>query len=472
MSWRRPGLQAQLVVVLSALAFVAAVAASAAVYLQARNNIFSAAQDQILNGFADTIDAASDWIGPEPTRRELAELTIVGDGSVARSGNVQVGSWPFDVPDPPQALLNRVEQSPMPVFQRESGHAVPLFYVAGQIRNDWNSEELTQPVLVTAVYNLAQAQSQIDSLERRAAAVAAVVAVLGALIGLWMARRLVLPLRQLNAAAASLVPGTPRRELTAAAGHELAELVSTFNRTAAELDRTVADLAAKEADARRFVADVFHELRTPLAALVAVAEILEDDAASMEPDTARAARIVSRGTERLSRLTEDVIEISRFDTGRADLDLHVHDLTELTRESLGTRGFEDRVRLIDGTPVRCTVDRRRLDIVIGNLVANALAHGRPPVVMTVTGDDETAVLSVTDHGPPIPDDQRRRLFERFYKADASRGDTEGSGIGLALVEENVTLHGGTITVTSGSGGNTFTVRLPRLPPLPGHANET
>ncbi|MGO4611122.1 sensor histidine kinase, partial [Variovorax sp. 2RAF20] len=87
---------------------------------------------------------------------------------------------------------------------------------------------------------------------------------------------------------------------------------------------------------------------------------------------------------------------------------------ELTRESLGTRGFEDRVRLIDGTPVRCTVDRRRLDIVIGNLVANALAHGRPPVVMTVTGDDETAVLSVTDHGPPIPDDQRRRLFERFY----------------------------------------------------------
>ncbi|QBJ96287.1 HAMP domain-containing histidine kinase [Rhodococcus sp. ABRD24] len=457
MTIRRPGLQAQLTVLVAAVALAAGVAASAAVYLQARSNIFSAAQNQILSGFADTIDAAANWIGPEPTHGELRELASVGDGSLARSGGIQVGSWPSDVPGPPQELLDRVEASPLPVFQRESGRAAPLFYVAGKVR----SEPDGQPVLVAAVFNLAQAQFQIDELERRAAAVAAAVAALGALVGLWTARRLVLPLRQLNLAAAALVPGEPRHELAAGSSHELAELVSTFNRTAAELDRTVADLAAKESDARRFVADVFHELRTPLAALVAVAEVLEEDAVSMGPDTARAARIVSRGAERLSRLTEDVIEISRFDAGRADLELHVHDLGDLVRDSLRTRGFQDQVQFADSTPVRCAVDRRRLDLVIANLVTNALAHGRPPVVVTVSEDDRSAVIAVTDHGPPIPAQERQQLFERFYKADASRGRTDGSGIGLALVAENVRLHGGTVTATSGSASNTFTVRLPR-----------
>ncbi len=211
---------------------------------------------------------------------------------------------------------------------------------------------LGRPTFVAAVFGLGEAQAQIDSLERRAAAVAIVVSALAALTGLWTARRLVLPLRRLNAAAAALVPGRPRQELTAGASHELSELVATFNRSAAELDRTVADLAAKEADARRFVADVFHELRTPLAALVAVAEVLEEDADSMAPDTARAARIVSRGTERLSRLTEDVIEISRFDNGRADLVLEPHDLVEVVRESLATRGFGSRARLGRTEPSR------------------------------------------------------------------------------------------------------------------------
>ncbi|WFR73113.1 HAMP domain-containing sensor histidine kinase [Prescottella defluvii] len=201
--------------------------------------------------------------------------------------------------------------------------------MGGRIRD--RDLPLSPPTYVTAVFGLGEAQSQIDSLERRAAAVAVIVSVLAALIGLWTARRLVLPLRRLNAAAAALVPGRPRQELTAGASHELAELVATFNRSAAELDRTVADLAAKEADARRFVADVFHELRTPIAALVAVAEVLEEDAESMDPDTARAARIVSRGAGRLSRLTEDVIEISRFDSGRADLATEPHDLVDVVR---------------------------------------------------------------------------------------------------------------------------------------------
>ena len=458
---RRPGLQARLTALVAVIALVAAVATSAAVYLQARANIFSTAQDQILNSFADTLDSAVPWIGERPTRRELSEFSGLGDGSVAWSGTVRTDTWPLGVPSPPPELLARLEQSELPVFQRVDNDGAPLFYVGGRVGDP--ELPLGRPTFVAAVFGLGEAQAQIDSLERRAAAVAIVVSALAALTGLWTARRLVLPLRRLNAAAAALVPGRPRQELTAGASHELSELVATFNRSAAELDRTVADLAAKEADARRFVADVFHELRTPLAALVAVAEVLEEDADSMAPDTARAARIVSRGTERLSRLTEDVIEISRFDNGRADLVLEPHDLVEVVRESLATRGFGSRARLGADGAVPCRVDRRRIDIVVGNLVANAFAHGRPPVAVAVRtdGDGDDAVITVTDHGAPIPAEVRAHLFERFYKADESRGRTDGSGIGLALAEENVTLHDGTISVTSGSTGNTFTVRLPR-----------
>lgn len=458
MNIRPPGLQARLTALVASVAFIAAVATSAAVYLQARANIFSTAQDQMLTAFTDTLDSAVPWFDAHPTRRDLYEFTGIGDGSTAWSGDVRTDTWPADVPGPPPELLARLERSELPVFQRVDNAGKPLFYVGGRVGE--RDLPLSTPTYVTAVFDLAEAQSQIDSLERRAAAVAVVVSVLAAVIGLWTARRLVLPLRRLSAAAAELVPGRPRQELTAGASHELADLVATFNRSAAELDRTVADLAAKEADARRFVADVFHELRTPIAALVAVAEVLEEDAESMDADTARAARIVSRGAGRLSRLTEDVIEISRFDSGRADLATEPHDLVDVVRESLQTRGFESRVRMEATAPVVVVADRRRIDIAVGNLVSNAFAHGSPPVEVTVCADGDDAVITVTDHGTAIPEDVREHLFERFYKADASRGRTSGSGIGLALAEENVVLHGGTITVTSDPAGNTFTVRLP------------
>ncbi|MBM4629199.1 sensor histidine kinase, partial [Rhodococcus hoagii] len=92
---RRPGLQARLTALVAVIALVAAVATSAAVYLQARANIFSTAQDQILNSFADTLDSAVPWIGERPTRRELSEFSGLGDGSVAWSGTVRTDTWPL-----------------------------------------------------------------------------------------------------------------------------------------------------------------------------------------------------------------------------------------------------------------------------------------------------------------------------------------------------------------------------------------
>ncbi|MFG3391713.1 ATP-binding protein [Streptomyces parvus] len=265
-------------------------------------------------------------------------------------------------------------------------------------------------------------------------------------------------------------------------GHdELADLARTFNETADALQASDAELRAQEAKARRFVADVSHELRTPLAAMTMVATVLEEDADQLPPDAARAARTVGAETARLSRLVEDLMEISRFDAGAVRLNAFEADLAETVRASLALRGWTDRVTAELPQGVRAVVDRRRVDVIVANLVGNALRHGAPPVTVTLTapGDDEDRVarLEVADHGPGLPPGARERVFDRFYKADEARtrdtstagsggeADREsggrGSGLGMAIALENARLHGGTIEVGERAGGGAvFTLVLP------------
>ncbi len=202
-----------------------------------------------------------------------------------------------------------------------------------------------------------------------------------------------------------------------------------------------------------------------------------EDADDGDPDAARAARTVGAETARLSRLVEDLMEISRFDAGAVRLNASEADLADTVRASLALRGWTDRVtaELPEGVPA--VVDRRRVDVIVANLVGNALRHGAPPVTVTLTapGDDADRVarLEVADHGPGLPPEARERVFDRFYKADEARTrDTStvgsggeaggrGSGLGMAIALENARLHGGTIEVGERAGGGAvFTLVLP------------
>ncbi|CAM5710807.1 histidine kinase OS=Streptomyces griseomycini OX=66895 GN=FHS37_007299 PE=4 SV=1 [Streptomyces griseomycini] len=231
------------------------------------------------------------------------------------------------------------------------------------------------------------------------------------------------------------------------------------------------ELRRMEAGARRFAADVSHELRTPLAAMSAVTDVLDEDAAGLDEDTATAVRLISAETTKLAALVDDLMEISRFDAGAAALHLDEIDLAESLRRTLAARGWQDTVETCLPEPgaLRGRVDPRRLDVIVANLVANALRHGAAPVRVDLHARDDPhagrqAVVTVRDGGGGIPESVLPHVFDRFYKSADARARSEGSGLGLAITTENVHLHGGTVRAADRpDGGAVFTVVLPLRP---------
>jgi two-component system sensor histidine kinase MtrB len=282
------------------------------------------------------------------------------------------------------------------------------------------------------------------------------------------ARRVLRPLRQLGAAARRLSQGDLRIRLAATGSDEITDLVDGFNEMATSLQAMVTELSRMHARSQRFAGDVSHELRTPLAAMLAVTDLLDEQAASFEGDAAAAARLVSRETSNLNRLVADLIEISRFDAGSAALLIDEVNLAESVRNCLRVRGWTQEV-VVDSLPsLRLRVDPRRLDVIIANLVGNALRHGAPPVTIRAWtyqhAGREWVSLRVSDSGPGLPAEILPHVFERFYKADTARTRSEGSGLGLAIAWENARLHDGSIqAANSPDGGAAFTLHLPVSP---------
>ncbi len=279
-----------------------------------------------------------------------------------------------------------------------------------------------------------------------------VVLVVAAGLSALATRRVVRPVAQVSTAARHVAEGDLSVRLQPRGDDELASLVRSFNEMTRSLDRQVRRLEILEAQARRFAGDVSHELRTPVATMTAVAEVLEPEIARMTPDAARAAALVIDSTHRMRVLVDDILEISRFDAGSQRLVPDEVDLPGLVAATLGRRGWGPPDVVTDVEPVVAGVDARRVDVVLANLVSNALRHGAPPVEVTVRTDGDVVVLAVRDHGAGVPDDAVPHVFERFWKADAGRARSEGSGLGLAIAAENAALHGGGIEVARHPGG--------------------
>jgi two-component system, OmpR family, sensor histidine kinase MtrB len=242
---------------------------------------------------------------------------------------------------------------------------------------------------------------------------------------------------------------------------ELAELTVTINEMAESVQTSMAAMRRMQADARRFAADVSHELRTPLSTLTAVAEVLATTAEGMEADARESAQMAITETHRLVRLVEDLMEVSRFDAGTAQLRMEEVDVTGAVRDCLRARGWLGRVDLVTPGEILLRLDRRRLDVIVANLVGNALRHGAPPVRVRVSSDREQVWVEVTDHGPGLSEDVLPHVFDRFYKHDAARARTQGSGLGLAIALANARLHGGDLTAGNTGTGARFVLRLPR-----------
>lgn len=277
-------------------------------------------------------------------------------------------------------------------------------------------------------------------------------------------RRVLLPVRRLAHAATRMSGGDLSVRVQPRGRDELAQLVTSFNGMASSLEDKVGELEQMEARARQFVGDVSHELRTPLTAMTAVVGILHEHP-GLTGDAAAAAQLVRQEVQHLNRLVEDLIEISRFDAGTAQLVTDETDVANVVAQCLRARGWSN---VCTDVPAGLTarLDRRRFNVVLANLVGNALRHGGPPVTVKAgiqpdgRGGEQLA-MEVRDHGHGLPPAAIPYIFDRFYKADTARARSEGSGLGLAIAWENARLHGGHIHAGNHpDGGAVFTVSLP------------
>jgi two-component system sensor histidine kinase MtrB len=289
-----------------------------------------------------------------------------------------------------------------------------------------------------------------------------------AAISSFATRRALSPLRQLTEAAQQLAGGDLSVRLVAAGHDELTELVERFNEMAASLEQTINELRLLGNRARQFAGDVSHELRTPLAAMTAVTDVLDEHALAGSDRSGQAARLVSQEIHHLNRLVEALIEISRFDAGTAQLVVDDVEIGTALQQSLKARGWSDDVVTDVETGLRCAIDPRRFDVIVANLVGNALRHGRPPVVVRIWSDqaetDRLLHIEVRDHGDGMAEDALPLVFNRFFKADGARGRSDGSGLGLAIAWENARLHGGSISAANrADGGAVFVATLAVLP---------
>ncbi len=295
------------------------------------------------------------------------------------------------------------------------------------------------------------------------------VLLLTVIIGLAFAasRPVLRPVRRLARAAEQMSGGDLSVRVEPQGRDELARLVISFNEMASVLEDKVGELQQMEERARQFAGDVSHELRTPLTAMTAVTDVLGENA-ELTGDAAAAARLVRQEILHLNRLVDDLIEISRFDAGTAQLVTDETDVATAIGTCLQARAWENVNTAVPARLIVC-LDRRRFDVIIANLVGNALSHGGPPVTVaaSVQADGRHLAVSVRDNGSGLPPAAIPHVFDRFYKADTARARSEGSGLGLAIAWENARLHGGHIDAGNHTdGGAVFTVILPVKRHLP------
>ncbi len=283
----------------------------------------------------------------------------------------------------------------------------------------------------------------------------AVVTALAALVGFTASRRLFRPLRKVASAASELASGGLDARLTPESDPDLDRLITSFNDMADALQARI----QREA---RFASDVSHELRSPITALAAAVEVLDKRRAEVPERSRQALDLVVAQVRRFDQMVLDLLEISRFDAGVAELHCEPVVLGDFVPRVAAANGYAavpvDVSRPWEHVPVE--LDKRRIERVLANLLANADHHGGGPMRIAVDGRSRAVRIAVEDAGPGIADTEKQRIFERFARGRDARSRV-GTGLGLALVSEHVALHGGRTWVEDRDGGGTrFVVELP------------
>lgn len=455
------------------LSFLAAIAATAALVVllanlittsQFRGYVSDAGQryaERLAPLFADHYTQTGGWDGVEELMAYVHDTNRMGPPGAPRPRSMMP---PSGMVEPEGERLLLVDADGNVIADSRPGMPVPGNLVSSLDKGAAivvGEQQVATLLVYSGLGRLSTAQERFLRQVNLLLIAAGSLAVLGVLVvGSLQARRIVKPVRALAAAAHRVADGDLSQRIPITSDDELGEMAAAFNTMASELER-------QHELRRRAMADVAHELRTPLSVLQVQLESIEDELTQPTPDVING---LQADVAHLSRLVEDLRVLSLADAGDLQVESEpveviglVRDVVERMQGAARAVGVTLKPQLPNGE-LHVMGDRQRLTQVLLNLLSNGLAHTPAGGLVSVTAEqiDDAVRVVVHDNGEGIAPEDLPHIFDRFYRADRARSrGTGGSGLGLSIAKSLAEAHGGTISVASQLGrGSTFTVTLP------------
>ena len=382
------------------------------------------------------------------------ELQFIGsDGGIIASS---CGVWAGREPGTPE-IDRAVETKKISVFtgrnprtgERIMAVSSPVIYSNGQVIG-----------VLRYVTSLSQVDRQVLFISLFAALLGLLVAAFVLLSSRFFLRSILEPVREITATAKRIAAGSYGVQIKTKYNDEIGELANTINEMSSQIGQT-------EKVQSEFISSVSHELRTPLTAISGWSETLLSAEHMDEEDTRRGVLIISREAKRLTGMVEELLDFTRIQDGRLTLNIQPCDLLAEFEDTVfmyGSRLRQEGIELEylenDDPIPEISCDASRLRQVFLNILDNAAKHGGEGKKITASMrlEDGYVVIRIRDFGPGIPEDELPYVKKKFYKGSSK---ARGSGIGLAVCDEIVSMHNGTLTLDNAPGGGTeVTIRLP------------
>ena len=448
------------------LVVVGLLVADVATYTALQSFMLGRVDSQLTNGRPAAVGVLG---GPGPERNAAGQFPIGTVVELLRPDGTEIGNpLRYDFPSSTSTALP-VRPAALPAGSEQHPALLTLAGTGGisQYRAAIWPEDSFQGDYVLLAIPMNDVNATLEQLMQLEVLISLGVVAATAVLALVIIRIGLRPLQRMAGVAQDIAAGDlTRRVEPATRDTEIGRLGIALNGMLSQIEAAFEERTRSEQRLRRFIADASHELRTPLTSVRGYAEMLRRGAQESPDDAAIARRRIEQESVRMSLMVDDMLVLARLGQGRP-LEQAPVDLQSIARDAVADAHAVAPHRSITlDAPASVVIagDDVRLRQAVGNLMRNALVHtpSESPIEVALETHDGVATMSVVDHGPGLKPDDAGRVFEPFYRADASRSrDSGGAGLGLSIVAAVVDAHGGSVKVSDTPGGGaTFEVELP------------